>query len=61
MGAPRRRSVNALWRELDRKPLVRLGLAPQLEGTPQDLTTFLLAISLDQLLDARKLCRRIGV
>jgi hypothetical protein len=40
-----------------RKPLVRLGLAPQLEGAPQEQPTFLVAIPLDQLLDARKLCR----
>jgi hypothetical protein len=54
--------VDALCLELeDRKPLVSLGLTPQLAGAPQELTTFLLAISLDQLLDARKLCRRIGV
>jgi hypothetical protein len=41
-----------------RKPLVRLGLAPQLEGAPQEQPTFLVAIPLDQLLDARKLCRK---
>jgi hypothetical protein len=53
-GAMNRRSVDALWREFeDRKPLVRLGL--------QEQPTFLLAISLDQSLDARKLCRSIGV
>jgi len=52
----------AAWRELeDRKPLVRLGLAPRLESAPQDVTTFLLAISLDQLLDARRLCLSVGV
>ena len=61
-GAMNRRSVDALWREFeDRKPLVRLGLAPQLEGAPQEQPTFLVAIPLDQLLDARKLCRSIGV
>jgi hypothetical protein len=54
--------VDARWRELeDRKPPVRLGLAPQLERAAQQVTTFLLAILLDQLLDARKLCRSIGV
>ena len=62
MRAMNRRSVDALWREFeDRKPLVRLGLAPQLEGAPQEQPTFLLAIPLDQLLDARKLCGSIGV
>jgi len=61
-GAMNRRSVDALWRAFEaRKPLVRLGLAPQLEGAPQEQPTFLLAIPLDQLLDARKLCRSIGV
>ena len=61
-GAMNRRSVDARWREFeDRKPLVRLGLALQLEGAPQEQPTFLLAITLDQLLDARKLCRSIGV
>ena len=61
-GAMNRRSVDARWREFeDRKPLVRLGLALQLEGAPPEQPTFLLAITLDQLLDARKLCRSIGV
>src|SRR5436190_14665268 len=61
-GNESRSSVNELGWQLERsKPLVHLGLAPQLERAPQELTTFLLAISLDQLLDARKLCRRIGV
>jgi hypothetical protein len=57
-----RRSVDALWPELeDRKWLLRLGLAPQLERAQQDLTTFLLAISLDQFLDVRRLYRSITV
>ena len=57
-----RSSVDALCRELeDRQPLVSLGLTPQLAGAPQKVATLLLAISLDQLLDARELCRRIGV
>jgi hypothetical protein len=56
------RSVDALWRELEgRQPLVCLGLAPQLERAPQELTPFLCAILLDPLLDARKRCRSIGV
>jgi hypothetical protein len=50
------RSVDALWRELEgRQPLVCLGLAPQLERAPHELTPFLCAILLDPLLDARKL------
>jgi len=54
--------VDALLRALeDGEPLVVLGLAPQLEGAPQEQPTFLLAIPLDQSLDARKLCRSIGV
>jgi hypothetical protein len=54
--------VDALLRALeDGEPLVALGLAPQLEGAPQEQPTFLLAIPLDQLLDARKLCRSIGL
>jgi len=61
-GAMNGRSVDALWREFeDRKPLVRLGLVPRLEGAPQEQPTLLLAIPLDQLLDAPKLCRSIGV
>jgi hypothetical protein len=61
-GAMNRRSVDALWRKFaDRRPPIGLGLAPQLEGAPQQLTTFLLAILLDQLLQARKLCLGIGV
>jgi hypothetical protein len=61
-GAMNRRSVDALWREFeDRNPLVRLGLAPQLEGAPQAQPTFRLAIPLDQFLDARELCRSTGV
>jgi hypothetical protein len=56
------RSVDTLWQEFgDRKPLVRLGLAPQLERAPQEMLTLLLAISLDQMLNARKLCHSIGV
>ena len=58
----RRKSVDALWRELeDRKPLVRLGPAPQFERAMQELTTFLLAILLDQPLEAREPCRSIRV
>ncbi len=54
--------MDALWPDVeDRKPLVRLGLSPQLERTAQEPTTFLLAILLDQLLDARPLCRSISV
>jgi len=54
--------VDALLRALeDGEPLVVLGLAPPLEGAPQEQPTFLLAIPLDQLLDARTLCRSIGV
>lgn len=44
----RRNSVDALWRGFeDRKPLVRLGPAPQFDRAMQELPTFLLAIFLD--------------
>ena len=57
-----RMSVDALWRELeDRKPLVRLGPAPQFDRAEQELTMSLLAISLDKSLEAREPCRRIRV
>jgi hypothetical protein len=54
--------VNVLLRALeDGEPLVRLGVAPQLESPLQKASTFLLAVLLDQLLDAHKLCRSIAV
>jgi hypothetical protein len=57
-----RNSVDALWRELeDRKPLVRLGPAPQFDRAMQELTAFLLAILLDQPLQARDPIRSIHV
>ena len=54
--------MDALWREFeDRTPLVRLGPAPQFERAMQELTTFLLAILLDQPLEAREPRRIIRV
>lgn len=54
--------VDAFLRELGHpKPLVGLDLAPELEGALQEPPTFLLAILLDQLLDALKPRRSIGV
>jgi len=58
----RRSSVDARGRELeDRKPPILLSLSPQLERAAQQLTTFSLAILFDQLLDARQLCRTVGL
>ena len=59
MRAMSRRSVDALWQELEtRKSLVRPRPAPQFDRAEQALAMFLLAILIDQPLEP---CRRIRV